>query len=331
MNRFKRLAMAAAILIGASSFAAAAAAPDWLNQPLKKPLDQLVIGLSFPLLDPWSASYEKNFQDYAKALGVKVIVLDSQADVLKQSNDIRDLVAQGVDTVIALPLNNQAIVSSLGEAHAAGIPVVLSNGRVAPSGAQYVTAWTGPDHFKTGYLSGQMLIEALGDKANIVIISGTPGTESGDLREKGCRTALSEHPGATLLDAQPANFKREKAQSIMEAFITRFGNKIDGVCANDDDMALGALTAIKAAVQAGRLKPDHIKITSGASQIEGYDEIKKNGYFYGSVLMQPDDASRLALKTAVEVAEGQKVAKEQYYDTPAYTLKNIDGTPRPTY
>ncbi len=331
MKPFNLLALAAALMTASASIAMAADQPDWLRQPLKKPLDQVVIGLSFPLLDPWSAAYEQSFRDYAKELGVKTIVLDSQADVLKQSNDIRDLVAQSVDTVIALPLNNQAIVSSLGEAHAAGIPVVLSNGRVAPSGAQYVTAWTGPDHFKTGYLSGKMLIEQLGDKANIVIISGTPGTESGDLREKGCRKALSENPGVTLLDAQPANFKREKAQSIMEAFITRFGNKIDGVCANDDDMALGALTAIKAAVQAGRIKPDHIKITSGASQLEGYEEIKKGGYFYGSVLMQPNDASRLALKTAIEVAEGQQVAKEQYYDTPAYTLKNIDQTPRPTY
>jgi ribose transport system substrate-binding protein len=222
-------------------------------------------------------------------------------------------------------------VSALGEANAAGIPVVLSKGRVDPSGAKYVTAWTGPDHHKTGYLSGKMLIEALGEKANIVIISGTPGTESGDRREKGCRDALAEYPGVTLLDAQPANFKREKAQSIMEAYITRFGDKIDGVCANDDDMALGALTAIKAAVQAGRLKPDHIKITAGASQIEGYEEIKKGGYFYGSVLMQPDDASRLALKTAIEVAEGQPVAKEIYYETPPYTRKNVDQTPRPTY
>eukprot|EP01037_Dinobryon_pediforme_P028014 gene28014-31111_t len=164
------------------------------------------------------------------------------------------------DTLIVI----LAIVAAIGESHSAGIPVVLSNGRVDKSGEAFVAAWTGPDHHKTGYLSGQLLVEALGEKANIVIISGTPGTESGDRREKGCRDALAEHPGVTLLDAQPANFKREKAQSIMEAYITRFGDKIDGVCANDDDMALGALTAVKAAVQAGRLKPDHIKITAGA-------------------------------------------------------------------
>lgn len=329
MKILKGLAAAALLLVTTSL--AFADAPDWLKQPLKKPLDQVVIGLSFPLLDPWGAAYERTFREYAKELGVKTVVLDSQADVPKQSNDVRDLIAQGVDTIIVLPLNNRAIVSAIGEAHGAGIPVVLSNGRVDPSGAKYVVSWTGPDHHKTGYLSGKMLVEALGEKANIVIISGTPGTESGDRREQGCRDALKEHPGVTLLDAQPANFKREKAQTIMEAYITRFGDKIDGVCANDDDIGLGALTAIKAAVAAGRLKPDHIKIAAGASQNEGYEEIKKGGYFYGSVLMQPDDASRLALKTAIEVAEGQEVAKEIYYETPAYTLKNIDQTPRPSY
>jgi ribose transport system substrate-binding protein len=331
MKISRRLVTIAAMLVATSSFASAGEVPDWLHQPLKKPLNQLVIGLSFPLLDPWSATYESSFRDYAKQLGVKLIVLDSQSDVPKQSNDIRELIAQNVDALIALPLNNRAIVSALGDAYAAGIPVVLSNGRVAPAGEKYVTAWTGPDHFKTGYLSGQMLIQALGDKANIVIISGTPGTESGDLREKGCRAALAEHPGVTLLDAQPANFQREKAQGIMETYITRFGNKIDGVCANDDDMALGALAAIQAAVQAGRLQPNHIKIAAGASQKEGYEEIKKGGYFYGSVLMQPDDASHLGLKTAIEVAEGQQVAKKQYYATPPYTLKNIGQVPIPTY
>lgn len=331
MKMLRPAALAAAMLAATMSLSAADGTPDWLKQPLKKPLDQLTIGLSFPLLDPWSATYESSFKDYAKQLGVKVIVLDSQADVPKQSNDIRDLVAQGVDTVIALPLNNRAIVAALGEAHAAGIPVVLSNGRVAPSGEEYVTAWTGPDHYKTGYQSGEMLVQAAGEKANVVIISGTPGTESGDRREKGCRDALAKHPGVTLLDAQPANFQREKAQSIMEAYITRFGDKIDGVCANDDDMALGALAAINSAVKAGHLKADHIKITAGASQKEGYEAIKKGGAFVGSVLMQPDDASRLALKTAIEVAEGQEVAKEQYYDTPPYTQKNIDQTPVPTY
>jgi ABC-type xylose transport system substrate-binding protein len=146
----KRVALAVAALAATVSLAAADDAPSWLKAPLKKPLDQLVIGLSFPLLDPWGATYESSFIAYAKELGVKVVVLDSQADVPKQRNDIRDLVAQGVS-------------------------------------------------------------------------------------------------------------------------------------------------------------------------------------FYGSVLMQPDDASRLALKTAIEVAEGQPVAKEQYYDTPPYTLKNIDQTPVPTY
>ncbi len=177
MEILKRVALAVAALAATVSLAAADDAPSWLKPPLKKPLDQLVIGLSFPLLDPWGATYESSFIAYAKELGVKVVVLNSQADVPKQSNDIRDLVAQGVDTVIALPLNNRAIVAALGKSHAAGIPVVLSNGRVAPEGEQYVTAWTGPDHYKTGYLSGEMLIDAVGEKANVVIISGTPGTE----------------------------------------------------------------------------------------------------------------------------------------------------------
>lgn len=291
----------------------------------------ITVGLAFDLVNPWAAAYDAAFKKTAGELGIKIVVLDSQGDVPRQSNNLRDLVAQQVDAIVLLPNNKKAVIPAVREAHDAGIPIVLSNGRVDESGEKYVVAWTGPDHHLTGFRSGELLAEALGGKGRVVILTGTPGTESSIERERGCRDALAKHPGIEVIDSQPTDWKREKAQTVTEALISRFGDKIDGICANDDGISLGALSAIDAAVASGRIQADHIKITSGAAFAEGYQTIKKGGSFYGSVLMPPEQDAALALTTAVRIIDGETVPKSQFYETPAFSRANIDQTPIPNF
>jgi ribose transport system substrate-binding protein len=296
-----------------------------------KPRGDITVGLAFDLVNPWGAAYDGAFKKKAEELGIKIVVLDSQGDVPRQSNNIRDLVAQQVDAIVLLPNNKKAVIPAVREAHDAGIPVVLSNGRVDEAGEPYIAAWTGPDHHLTGFLSGELLAEALGDKGRVVILTGTPGTESSIERERGCRDALAKHTGIEVIASQPTDWKREKAQTVTEALISRFGDTIDGVCANDDGISLGALSAINAAAASGRVKDGHIKITSGAAFAEGYETIKKGGSFYGSVLMPPEQDAALALTTAVKLIDGESVPKNQFYETPAFSRANIDQTPIPSF
>lgn len=296
-----------------------------------KPRGDITVGLAFDLINPWGAAYDGAFKKTAEELGIKIVVLDSQGDVPRQSNNIRDLVAQQVDAIVLIPGNKKTVIPAVRDAHDAGIPIVLSNGRVDTAGEQYIAAWTGPDHHLTGFRSGELLAEALGGKGNVVILTGTPGSESSIERERGCRDALAKHPGIVVIDSQPTDWKREKAQTVTEALISRFGDKIDGICANDDGISLGALSAINAAAAAGRIQDGHIKITSGASFAEGYETIKKGGSFYGSVLMPPEQDAALALTTAVKIIDGETVPKAQFYETPAFSRANIDQTPIPNF
>src|SRR3954470_14904879 len=116
-----------------------AADPDWLKSP-KKPLSDVTVGFANlgPGVNAYAATYLKVFNEYAKELGIKTVVLDSQADAAKQSSQINDLIAQQVDSMIVWPVNGKGVVPFVKKAYDAKIPVVITNSNIDPSGEQYI-------------------------------------------------------------------------------------------------------------------------------------------------------------------------------------------------
>jgi ribose transport system substrate-binding protein len=320
------IAMAAMFVAGP---ALAQDAPDFLKAPLKKPLKEITIGLSFDLVNPYGTVYDTTFKSFTEGLGLKTVILDSQGDVTRQPNNIRDLIAQQVDAIIVLPSNAKTVIPAVSEAHAAGIPVVISNSVIDPAGEPYIAAFSGPNQYITGLHAGELLAEALGGKGNVVLITGNPGGSASIEREKGNRDALAKFPDIKILDSQPSDWKREKAQAVTEAYFSRFGNTIDGLIGADDGVALGALNAIDAAVASGKIDKDKIKVTSGNVFSAGYDAIKAGGIYYGSSIQAPEEDARSAIRTALKVIEGEDVPKKVFFDTPKFTKETIDQYPRP--
>lgn len=319
--------LTAGTLAAASMAASAADVPSWLNTPLKKPLSEVRIGITQNNagVDSYQTTYEQAFQKFAKELGIQSVVLDPQGDPAKQANQIQDLTAQRVDVMIVWPTNSKAMVPAVCRAKRAGIPVVITNSRLDKSGRRCTVSFSGPNTIEEGRVAGRLLIEALNGQGNVVVINGQPGYATAINREQGFDEVVSKHKGIKILDAQPADWNRAKAQSVMENFLTKYGDKIDGVFAADDNMGVGALNAIKAAGMAGK-----IKITGATNFGVGYDAIKA-GTYYGSVVQSPVEDAKNALRTAVKVAEGQSVPKTSYIKTPPITQKNIDQYPRPVF
>jgi ribose transport system substrate-binding protein len=322
-----------AMLITSSVAVIAATTPDWVQQPAKKQLNQLTIGMSMCglSLSPYMAAYEKAFEAYAKELGVKTVLLDAQGDPARQTNQIQDLIAQRPDALVVWPVNGKAVVPAVRQASTAGVPVVVTNSPIDQAGVKYIKSFTGPDDYSEGLTAGKLLAKGLNGKGNVVLINGLPGYITATLREKGYRDALAQYPDIKIIDSQPADWKREKAQSVMEAYISRFGDKIDGVGAADDETGSGALNAVNAAVKDGKLKPGKPIITGATNFAVGYDAIKAGGSYYASVVQSPAEDARLALRTAVETALGQPVKPQLHFDTPAITRENLDKFPRPVF
>ncbi len=328
MNRTKILAGLALMLATGSAWAAS---PDWLPNPLPKPLAEITIGFSNlgTGTNAYSATYTQAFNDYAKELGVKTVVLDSQADPAKQSAQIQTLITQKVDVLIVWPANAKAVVPALKQASEAKIPIVVTNSAADASADSYITTFTGPNDYTQAVIAATSMADKLGGKGNIVFINGTPGYSAGEQRLQAFKDTLAKYPDLKVLDSQPANWSPEKAQSLMENYITRFGSDIQGVLAASGDMGAGAFAASQAAVADGRMKALPVfadPTLTGA----GYDAIK-SGLYYSSVLQSPEIDAQTALKAAVEIAEGVTLPKQVFMDTPAVTKDNLDKISRPTF
>ncbi|PWJ93787.1 MULTISPECIES: sugar ABC transporter substrate-binding protein [Mesorhizobium] len=332
MNLLKTLAAGLALSAMLAGAASAQDKQDWLPSPLPKPLGEITIGFANlgSGVNSYVATYLDTFNTYTKQLGVKTIVLDAQVDPAKQSDQVQDLIAQQADVMIVWPVNGKAIVPALRKAKEAGIPVVVTNSQADPSAADYFNTFSGPDNIKQANSAGEMMVEALGGKGNVVVIDGLPGYSVAQEREKGFLDVIKQHPDIKVLDIQPGDWSREKAQSVMEAYLVKYGDKIDGVYSADSDMGVGALAAVKAAIAEGKIKPGKIKFTDCTLFAAAYDEIKAGNY-YGSVLQSPVVDAQAAIQAAIQIAEGKELPKQLFFASPSITQKNIADYPRPTF
>jgi ribose transport system substrate-binding protein len=321
------LLAAGILVVAAGGDAFAQDRPDWLKGNLRKPLSEVRIGFSHLGIgiDGYTTTYYKTFIDYAKKLGVQAVVLDAQVDAAKQASQVQDLLNQNIDALIIWPVNPKAVVPSMKLAAEAHVPVIVTNSLSDESGNKYLTAYTGPDNYTQGKEAGQMMVEALDGKGNVVMVNCLPGYAVSMQREAGFRDGIKDHPDIKVLDSQTGNANREKAQSLMEAYLTRFGDQINGVYACNDNMGIGVLNAIKEAGKAGK-----IKITSSTLFGVGYDAIKAGDY-YGSVEQSPAEDAKLAFKIAIMAAEGLPINKQEFMETPPVTKKNIGDYQRPVF
>jgi ribose transport system substrate-binding protein len=328
---FKTLIASAAIglaLIGN----ALAAPPDWFPKDSKKPFEEIVVGFANlgPSLNGYAAAYFKAFNEYAAELGVKPIMTDAALDPARQADQVRDLIAQQVDVMIVWPVNGKAIVPAARQIAQAGIPLIISNSMIDESGMEAMTSYTGPDDYAEAQEAGKIMAAALNGKGNIVLLNGTPGYRMAQLRYDGFMEVISKYPDIKVLDSQPADMSQAKGQTLMENFITRFGKQIDGVYSVDSGVGFGALTATRAAIQEGTLEAGKIKFVDATMYGFVWDLIK-TGEYYGSVYQSPEEDARLALRSALKLAAGEKLKQFEYLETPGVTQANVDSIARPNF
>ncbi|MGB8714171.1 MAG: sugar ABC transporter substrate-binding protein [Onishia taeanensis] len=277
-------------------------------------------------VDSYQTTYEKAFEEAAAANdSVDVVVLDAGGDVARQIGQVRNLIQQQVDAIIIWPTNGQAVIPAIRQAYNAGIPVVVTNSKIAEAGLEYIAAFSGPDNVQQGASSAEMMCEALGGKGQIVQIAGQPGYTTAMERSQGFEDRLAEAcPDVEILETQPADWNREKAQRVMENFLTKY-DVIDGVYAGDDNMGVGALNAAKSAGRAG-----DIAFIGATNFAVGYEAIER-GEYYGSIYQSPVDDAEAALQTALDVLAGKEVPKMNFFETPKITADNLAEFDKPVF
>ena len=281
-------------------------------------------------VDSYQTTYEQAFIAAAEANpDVEVVVLDAGGDVARQIAQMEDLIQQEVDAIIIWPTNGEAVIPAVRKAHSAGIPVVVTNSNIAEPGFDFVASFSGPDNVTQGARAAEIMCDKFKDmgiesEARVVQISGQPGYTTAIERQKGFDDRLPEVcPDVTLVETQPGDWNREKSQQVMEAFLVKYDD-IDGVYAGDDNMGVGALNAAKAAGREG------IIFVGATNFAVGYDAMAA-GEYWGSIYQSPVDDAEAALKTAIDILNGEELPFLNYFDTPKITQNNMDEFTKPVF
>jgi galactofuranose transport system substrate-binding protein len=210
---------------------------------------ELVVGWSqMENNNPWRIAETKSIREEAEKRGIKMVYSDAQSDTAKQISDVEDMVAQGVDYIILAPREFEGLTPALETAKKADIPVILVDRKVAGEPGKDYVSFLGSNFIEQGQKAADWLIEEMGGKGNIVELTGTSGSSVAMDRQKGFVDKLKEKaPDMKVIASQTGDFARANGQKVMENLLQSEGDKINAVYAHNDEMAIGAINAIKAA------------------------------------------------------------------------------------
>ena len=187
-----------------------------------------------------------------EAEGWKLVYDDAQQKQENQVKALRNFISQGVDYILFTAVVSTGWEEVLKEVNEAEIPLVLMD-RMPDNMAdiQYAAAFGG-DFVEEGRrmaLWTKNYVEKIGrsgEELNVVILEGTTGADAASGRQQGIMEILEGTPNLKVIASQSGNFTRAEGQPVMESFL-KAHDKIDILLAHNDDMALGAIDAIKAA------------------------------------------------------------------------------------
>jgi ABC-type sugar transport system substrate-binding protein len=222
---------------------------------------KLVVGWSqMENNNPWRIAETKSIREEAEKRGIEMVYSDAQSDTAKQVSDVEDMIAQGVDYIILAPREFEGLTPALSAAKSANIPVILVDRTVkGVAGEDYVT-FLGSNFIEQGQRAAKWLIEEMGGKGNIIELTGTSGSSVAMDRQKGFADYIGENaPDMKVIASQTGDFARAEGQKVMENLLQSHGDDINAVYAHNDEMAIGAINAIKAA---GKVPGEDIIIVS---------------------------------------------------------------------
>ncbi|KAF3306242.1 substrate-binding domain-containing protein [Carnobacterium sp. PL17GRE32] len=273
-------------------------APGGTNEAVVENMEpaEITVGLSVSTLsNPFFVSLEEGVNTLATENGTQVISVDAQDDSAKQSNDVDDLIQQGVDVLLINPVDSAAITPAVEAANSAGIPVIMVD-RATDAG-EYVTL-VSSDNVAGGEMAAQYIVDQVGENASTLQLEGVPGASATNERGQGFMNVAET--SLNVLDSQTANFDRAEGLTVMENMLQ--GNSdVQAVFAQNDEMALGAIEAIQGAGLSNQITVVSFDGT------EGGIKAVEDGSLAATIAQQPDEMGRLALQAAYDFYAGQEI------------------------
>lgn len=248
---------------------------------------------------------------------------DGNNDTQKQIDQANAFLAKGVDALVLVPADSDAIIPAVEAANGKGTPVICLG--IASNGGEYI--FVGSQNYDAGYMQGQYMAENLPENANVLYCAGTAGLFHSIERREGFLAALEENgrTDVTVLADQDGDYRKDEAMRICEAWVQTYGNgsggvKFDAIVCANDQMALGCMEVLRGAnllTNAGE-----ILITG----VDGTDEAVQavaDGYMAQTVLQDAPGQAQAAYEILQKLAAGEAVDPEIMVPFQSITAENV--------
>ncbi|MFC6490017.1 D-ribose ABC transporter substrate-binding protein [Nitratireductor sp. GCM10026969] len=254
----------------------------------------------------------------AEELGYEANVSAHKGDTNTESNLIDTAITNQAKAIILDPANADGSVGAVRKAVDAGIPVFLVNAEINQSGL--ATAQLVSNNAQGAALGAQQWVQAVGDEAKYVEFFGNPADNNAATRSNGYETVLSQYPGLEKVAEEVANWDRTQGYNKMQSIIQANPN-IDAVISGNDEMALGAIAALK---EANML--DDVIVGGFDGSPDAVEAIKAGEMAY-SVLQPVAVFAEEAVRQAdhyIKNGEPMVAEEKQLFDCVLITPDNVD-------
>ena len=264
---------------------------------------------------PWRVSMLQALQAEAcRHPNVELIVLDGNVDIAKQNNDVRDLLARGVDGVVMSPVESAGLVPAARAVMDQGLPLVVLD-RDVPTEK---TLFIGQSNVTMAEQVAEIMAKDLGGAGKIVAITGLIGSSPAVDRDKGMQNVLANHPDIEVLVKGDGEWIREPAVQLMDDWLTAYP-EIDAVFSHAEESSWGAQLAI---ARAGRCDEGIRHYTFDGSNA-GFKSVKA-GTFEADGNYTPFIAD-IGLRAVLYALQGKEIPDKQEYEFPGYLLRLPDS------
>ncbi|MBI3146434.1 MAG: sugar ABC transporter substrate-binding protein [Pseudogulbenkiania sp.] len=239
------------------------------------------------------AAEGKNLKD------VTIQFEDARNDVGRQVSQVENFASQKVGAIVVNPVDTSATKRITDAARKAGIPLVYVNRKPAEPLGNGVT-FVGSESIVAGRLQMEYLAKQLNGKGNIAIMQGELSNEAALERTKGVKEVAAKYPGIKITEMQTANWDRNQGINLMRKWLSS-GKQFNAIASNNDEMALGALIAMK---QAG-VSSKKVLVGGVDATTDALNSMSK-GELAVTVFQDAKGQGAGAIKTAAKLASGDK-------------------------
>lgn len=276
---------------------------------------QVTIGVSYQnLQNEYIVALQESLRKNAKDSGVKLVESDGLGKAENQISQVENFINQNVDAIILNPVDKNGSAPAVEMASASKIPIITILSVVAND--DKVTAHVGSDDIEAGKIEMQHIADLLGGEGNVAIIHGPNGQSAEVNRTEGNYKVLKNYPDMKVVAEQTANWSRAEALALTENWLQT--QKLDAIIGQNDEMALGALKALKAA---GKLNETKV---IGIDAIPDALKSVEAGELSATVFQDVESQGKLGIEVGLKAAKGEKVEKDNFVPFQLVTKENIE-------